>query len=292
MTRKTAMCLMIAMLATTLLVAATASPAWAADYTNNMLLQYRFDSAPTEDAPGSGKWYFANTGSVHYTNEGLCPLGQTSPLWSNGAITVTSPSTADPTKGDYVILTGSNQTVTSGRTALSISMWFKGDGVPSGDISWKFVGVANTYFFGARRSSGLDGMYFAVGIGTGTMQWTSAARSTTTVDALYDNQWHMATATYDNGVLKMYIDGQLEDTRSFTAANYTIANNTRQDRINSYTNPGDGGVIDTMMDDIRYYSVALTGQQVADIYAATVPEPATMTVLGAGALLVLLRRRR
>jgi len=49
----------------------------------------------------------------------------------------------------------------------------------------------------------------------------------------------------------------------------------------------DGG-----MDEVAFFSSALTQAEVTSLYNAAIPEPATMTLLGVGGLLALVRRRR
>jgi hypothetical protein len=50
------------------------------------------------------------------------------------------------------------------------------------------------------------------------------------------------------------------------------------------------GAFDGAIDDVRIYDRALSGTEVADLYA--LPEPATLALLALGGLAMLRRRRR
>jgi hypothetical protein len=98
-------------------------------------------------------------------------------------------------------------------------------------------------------------------------------------------EWHHVVAIVENNIPDFYVDGVI--------TGKTVAAFTRTPTGN--TNPlligrrDDGLYFNGRIDDVRIYNRALTGQEVWQLY--TIPEPATLFLLGSGAF-ALLRRRR
>jgi len=122
-------------------------------------------------------------------------------------------------------------------------------------------------------------MMFELGDGLG---WTSA-KSDPTVNPLSLNTWYFLAGTYDGSTIDAYINGQLVGqafTTTATIDSTGVVNIARHPTVVTYYN----GEID----DVRYYEEALTQAQIQTIM---VPEPATMFLLGAGALIACRRRK-
>lgn len=98
-------------------------------------------------------------------------------------------------------------------------------------------------------------------------------------------EWHHVVAIVENNIPDFYVDGVI--------TGKTVAAFTRTPTGN--TNPlligrrDDGLYFNGKIDDVRIYNRALTEQEIWQLY--TIPEPATLFLLGSGTF-TLLRRRR
>ncbi len=114
--------------------------------------------------------------------------------------------------------------------------------------------------------------------------------STTSIN---DGSWHhvMTTYTFGSGVHKIYVDGQLEDTR--VANNMALSN--ADFMVGAIFNTG-GTTIGTFtgnVDDLQIYGTTLTDSDVGYLFrnpGQAIPEPMTLGVLGLAAF--ALRRRK
>ena len=109
--------------------------------------------------------------------------------------------------------------------------------------------------------------------------------------AVTDNQWHHIAATYDGNVMRMYVDGLLENTTEWTTGYLTNDEPLFISMFQYGYNDGHGnlsGSLNGDMDDVRIYNRALSAGEVASL----VPEPSTATLLTIGTLLGLTQRRR
>jgi hypothetical protein len=124
--------------------------------------------------------------------------------------------------------------------------------------------------------------------------WTSSGQSIPFTnqdgDQLPKNQWLHLVSIVDCGTNKMtlYLDNALQETVNLVGFDYSSAENLKfyigdtpyQDERNA---PHNG-----LIDDVRIYDRALTEAEVGQLY--TIPEPATLLLLGLGA--VMLRNRK
>ncbi|MHB0945763.1 MAG: LamG domain-containing protein [Sedimentisphaerales bacterium] len=87
------------------------------------------------------------------------------------------------------------------------------------------------------------------------------------VNAIPLNQWHLVTATFDNGAAKIYIDGILDNSKTMAVA--SIMNDAQPLTIGgtwSYCGTDTWLGVKTMMDDVRIYNYALSDVEVAALY--------------------------
>ena len=102
-------------------------------------------------------------------------------------------------------------------------------------------------------------------------------------DPLSADTWYHLAMTYNgtltsDGTMRAFVNGvEQSTTHTFTASNYYIGNALHI----GGEDPGHAGYIDGVIDEVRLSNVD-----------RSIPEPATVTLLGVGACLSLLRRRR
>ena len=147
---------------------------------------------------------------------------------------------------------------------------FFGGGVPD-------VGQANTLIFqiGARGN--------ATYVQSGTITY---------------GQWYHVAVTHDGldgtGTMTMYVNNVAVDTITNAMLASVAADNCQLQIGGDYTYAGGGGrnMYDGLLDDGRIYGRELTVDDVGELYALGIPEPASMSLLALGALGVLARKRR
>ncbi|HSW98508.1 MAG TPA: LamG-like jellyroll fold domain-containing protein [Candidatus Saccharimonadales bacterium] len=140
-------------------------------------------------------------------------------------------------------------------TAMTVEFWFKtpspsydwgatwGTWVAKGDSAWSLG-----------RYGGYDSVDYSTYNGS---SWHDARSSTYNTDTLNDGSWHHFAATYDGTYKKVYVDGSLVNTYSYSA---TLNNNSYD--VSLGLNLEDGLQYNGMLDDVRIYNRALTSTEV------------------------------
>jgi hypothetical protein len=127
----------------------------------------------------------------------------------------------------------------------------------------------------------------AISILFGNGSLFQAATSTTLID---DNDFHHIAGVVDASTLKIYVDGSLEDTFTYTGG---LVASGREVRIGAAWGGVSGGSIrevNGIIDDVRYYDHALSSSQVQSL--ANVPEPSSALAVGLTLVLATFRRRK
>ncbi|MEQ9638877.1 MAG: LamG-like jellyroll fold domain-containing protein [Alphaproteobacteria bacterium] len=117
---------------------------------------------------------------------------------------------------------------------------------------------------------------------------------------IYDGDWHhvVLIRDSDNNLISLYVDGVLDLPGGTPATDITTTDinaNSMHDLFIGGSNHNGvvGEPFQGLIDDFRIYDMALTPEQVGELFANEVPEPATWAILvGALSLLRLIYRRR
>jgi len=167
---------------------------------------------------------------------------------------------------DYVSIPDINESTTN----LSVAFWVKTtdqDWTTTHLAHWRSLSNNRAWFIGPSRTAETNGkklMVFLTGDGAGT---NPAKRYYGTTD-VSDGTWHHVAFTWDNGTLKLFVDGSEETTtKVFDHAMTTIHNSDGPITVGcTWVNDlpasfGSGGRA-----DIRIYNSTLTATDISDIY--------------------------
>ena len=147
----------------------------------------------------------------------------------------------------------STETFLESATQYSLCCWFKSD---YDGTAWKrIMSLGNHTRIQLDISPTTQKVRFFISK-DGTSSVYSAVNSTT---LCYDGQWHHACGTFDNGKIKLYIDGVLEGNATGDATTYT-ATGGQQLAIGAVTNGG--GMFKGSINDVRIYDECLSPMQV------------------------------
>ena len=175
---------------------------------------------------------------------------------------------------------------------LSVSFWFKAASFPTGNTPESlFTITADAATSGTAKMEELaiykngDIVYTHEYGNQGSSEQTYTF-STANLDT---DTWYNIALIRDSGAgdreVHLYIDNSLLDTYSYTqeAEGYTEGEMS----IGGYA----GAKFEGTIDEFAIFNSQLTGQDVTDIYnAAQVPEPATIMILGLGAIALIKKR--
>jgi len=151
----------------------------------------------------------------------------------------------------------------------TISAWTKTD-TPGGTLLTKGNGTGwssgNTIFYlGDGNTGGSGGIPSGVRYAGGFFQGSTGATS------VADDAWHQVTYVNDGGNYAIYVDGvqQPLSPGNSSFANADIGTVVRLG-VSTNTVPADGTVnFDGLLDDVQFYSQALSSQQIAELYQET-----------------------
>ncbi len=173
---------------------------------------------------------------------------------------------------------------------ISLSCWTRSDGTY---LHSHIVSKQATYVPEVGYSLAIhDSEGFARGELSYATDYGHDAGHVGTSNSIIDGQWHLLTMTYDGAEMRMYFDGQLQDSLLYSIG---CDSNTAPLQIGYHYYPYNDGAeglhnwaFDGAIDDVRIYNRALSQAEVASL----VPEPGTMSLLALGGLALLKRRNK
>jgi hypothetical protein len=128
----------------------------------------------------------------------------------------------------------------------------------------------------ASSRTGLIGQNDAVELGfistTSIQIWSSGGGSLTLTYPYPIRQWHHIAATGDGTNLRLYYDGALAGTTSYTTANYgssTYTFNVGGDGV--FDAPGSSEIFNGKIDEVVFYTNALTAAQISTLASGVIP---------------------
>lgn len=147
----------------------------------------------------------------------------------------------------------STESFLEGATKYSLCCWFKSN---YEGTAWKrIIALGNHTRAHLDISPTTQKVRFFISK-DGTSSVYSSVNSTT---LCHDGQWHHVCGTFDNGKIKLYIDGVLEGNATGDATTYT-ATGGQQLAIGAVTNGG--GIFKGSINDVRVYDECLSPMQV------------------------------
>jgi hypothetical protein len=237
--------------------------------------QYKFETSPSVDSTGVTTATVLGSGLALDSSvpEGI---GSTNSLSFGGSGSLDLRNAADPATG----LLGTNIGYDT-----TIAFWMKADGtanINSAPVFTDHISGAD-YTILARRS----------GISDGLLIQLRGGAASTTIPAMFDNQWHHIAVVIDQKSstdsdssegIKYYKDGVLFDSDTFSS--WFIL---KKETLLGGDVPNPANYYNGLLDDVGIYTSKLSASEVA---ALAIPEPATFGLIGAfGAALVFVRRR-
>jgi hypothetical protein len=161
---------------------------------------------------------------------------------------------------------------------ISVAMWFKaGSSFADQLLVDSSHGIGNAgwaiQLFGTFRvASQVNRIDFAYGNGAGFPHVQSNA-------IVADDTWHHVLATLDGSDMRIYVDGALDNTVSYTGTPVASTNNGGNIRLGGHYSFN--RQLSGLLDDIRIYDNAVT----------SVPEPSSLLLASLAGLLFVSRRR-
>lgn len=150
-------------------------------------------------------------------------------------------------------------------TAQSVECWVKPSNLTFATFPRFFADDSSGVSFYIGSNANGAGLFFHVGNGTSTSSVTSTFQLSTSV-------YSHICGTWDGTTMTLYVNGVSQGTNTLSGAFGTTANTVDIGRTHSYGGdywPGD-------IDEVAFYTYALTSTQVANHYAAGVEIPKTL----------------
>ena len=208
----------------------------------------------------------SNNGYDSKLGEGSCAPGNEScPSWSND----TPQALVGAGAGKFSLyFNGSNfvyltKNLVDSFTKITISAWVKCMMTPT-------EGRAGIF---ARNKDSAGGIILIKPASTGIVRFgfynaANVLKSVDSVKTITDQKWHFITGTYNGSQLKIYIDGQLDNTPVSASDNIPSVGSTITSSIGLFNpNVFTYDMFEGFIDEVHIYNSALTSFEVQKLYA-------------------------
>jgi hypothetical protein len=135
----------------------------------------------------------------------------------------------------------------------------------------------------------------ASGQADGLLRTNSINYEITSATPLVAGTWYYMALTFDGSNLALYLKSSADPTLTQVGTSLAVPNPKLSTTSNNIFRFANAGLHGALFDDIRLSDTALSDAQLgyhASFTAATVPEPASLSLLGLGGLFLLGRRKR
>jgi len=175
----------------------------------------------------------------------------------------------------------------TGTQARTVALWINSPAMGQSShatlVSWGREGT----------STGDNGERFDLRLDNGQLRLEVQGGAIVGTTNLNDGEWHHVAVTWASGGAEdatLYVNG-VSEAITFTNSQTIDTGSEGDFRLGSSVRDSHSGAIrrfEGLMDDVRLYDSALTSSEIV----ALVPEPGSVVLLGIGAALVLMLRRR
>ena len=213
----------------------------------NLVAMWDSDYLPVADGQEIAEVRDYSGNGNHGTLE---PSQSTGPTWT----------ASDGERDGFLDFNGSDQHVAISDSAdikpqnCSLAAWFKTSNSSADTAVYRY------------RAKGYGILIRSTGAVVGMMS-DGSARNAASATGFNDGDWHHAVMTYDHSYVRIYVDGELEDSLAESSDIVYSGGYAAVGRHGNY--PGwyfDGGV-----DDVRLYHSILTTNQITALYQGTAP---------------------
>jgi len=207
-----------------------------------------------------------NTGTLTNATPGTCTTSADT-AWYNGRNGKWNASLKFDGTDDWVSITDFNDSGDSNKQ-ISVFAWIKGAVQQNREIISHYDSGANqrAWLLGSGSSNSSKIQVIISDDGTYSSGHRKHYESSLTT---MDSSWHLTGFTFNNGVLKIYVDGK-EDTnptKTYDDAITTILNPSVNLSIGAHLNNGTAAqILLGQIDDVQIYNYALTALQVKNLF--------------------------
>jgi hypothetical protein len=219
------------------------------------------------DNSGSGNNGTLNLGTSGVTATGTCASSSNS-FWYNGHSGKINSSASFDGTNDYINVNDFNVTGDNGKQ-ISAFTWVKKaaqTGVSLVD-QWDYGASQRAWIIGG---SNITSSKLRIAISDDGTLNVGHYKDYTSIITAFDNNWHYVGFTFNNGTLKLYIDG-VEDINPEKTVDHsitTILNSSANITIGSDLNNGAAAAFMAgQIDEVKIFNYALTSEQVKQEYA-------------------------